>query len=165
MGVDALENEKVSYDPGEPYTYHADVVMAPTDGGTITTPDECALVTWCTMVPIEITPLDRGPDQDWVVELDVAWDDTKIETPGNVGGSQQSNDLDAYLYYKGVLKNDDGTPQTGENGKPVEGYVESGRSAGGKSPEIIKLFRPTEKDYYLCVINFVGANRGFDISF
>jgi hypothetical protein len=166
-GVDALENDPVKYDPtsGKPYSYHADVVMAPTDGGTINTPDECALVTWCTMVPLEITPLDRGEDQDWVVELDVAWNDDKVATPGNVAGSQQANDLDVYLYNVGPLYNEDGTPQTNEDGTQAEGYVETGRSAGGKSPEIIKLFRPTAKNYYLCVINFVGVNQGFDINF
>lgn len=166
-GVDALENETVKYDPtpGAPYTYHADVVMAPTDGGTIVDPDTCAAVTWCTMVPLEITALDRGENQDWVVQLDVAWNDDRVETPGNVGGSQQSNDLDVYLYYVGPLTNEDGTPQKNEDGTQAEGYIESGRSAGGKSPEIIKLFRPTEGKYFLVVINFVGVNQGFDINF
>ena len=166
-GAGALQHETVKYDPssGQPYSYHADVVMAPTDGGTITDPDTCAAVTWCTMVPLDITPLARGEDQDWLVELDVAWNDEPVETPNNVAGTQQSNDLDVYLYYWGPLVDADGNPEMNEDGTQAEGYVESGRSAGGKSPEILKLFRPTEREYFLVVINFVGVNRGFDIDF
>ena len=167
-GADALQADKVTYDPtsGEPMDVHIDSTMAATDGGEINTPDECALVPSCTMVPLEITPLlDRGEDEDWIVQLDVNWQAEDIETPNNLAGSQKSGDLDIYLYHVGPLYDDEGNPEKNADGTQAEGYVETGRSASGGAPETLKLFRPVEKDYYLVVINFLGVTNGFDLHF
>lgn len=167
-GVDALEADPVKYDPtsGEPLTVHVDTLMAASDGGEINTPDECALVPSCTMVPLEITPLlDRGEDEDWVVGLDVAWESDDIETPNNVAGKQGSSDLDVYLYHWGPLFDSEGEPEMNEDGTQAEGYIETGRSVSGNMPEVFKLFRPVETNYWLVAINFVGVNEGFDLNF
>ena len=166
-GAGALEAEPVTYDPtsGEPQRSHVDAVMATTDGGTIVTPDECAVLPYCTVVPIEITPLDRGENEDWVVQLDISWDAQNIQTPENLAGSQNSSDLDIYLYHYGPLFDADGNPEMNEDGSQAEGYIETGRSASGNNPEILKLYRPSEKNYWMVAVNFVGATAGFDIDF
>ena len=167
-GADALEADPVKYDPssGEPESHHVDTVMVASDGGEINTPDECALVPSCTMVPLEITPLpERGEDEDWVVRLDVAWDAENIETPNNLAGSQGSSDLDVYMYHWGPLFDDEGEPEMNDDGTQAEGYIETGRSASGENPEIFKLFRPVETEYWLVVQNFLGVNEGFDLNF
>jgi len=167
-GVAAFEVDKVTYDPssGEPMSHHVDVFMAASDGGEINTPDECALVPSCTMVPLEITPLlDRGEDEDWLVGLEIAWEAETIQTPNNAAGSQKSSDLDVYLYHWGPLFDSDGEPKMDADGNQAEGYIETGRSVTGDMPEVFKLFRPSEVDYYLVVMNFFGVNDGFDLHF
>lgn len=163
----AIEGEKITYEakPGSRLEQDFTTPMAPTDGGTIHSPDECGLVTWCTRVPIEIIPpANRGATEDYVVVLSVAWEADDVETPDNIGGKQESNDLDVYLYHRAPVLDDEGNPEKNEDGTTKEDYVETGRSASGQRPEVIKLFRPEEIEYHLVVVNFVGVNRGFTVT-
>jgi len=161
----ALEGDSLRYEAreGNELVYTHDIPMAPTDGGTITGPEECALVTWCTRVPIEIVPPpgERGDLDDWIVTVEVTWDNSEVHT--DLAGGAEGNDLDVYMWHMGPAEDEEGNVEYDEDGEPVMEEKETGRSASASMPEVLKLFRPEAKDYDLVVINFLGVNRGFTV--
>jgi hypothetical protein len=163
--VDALEGDSLRFEAreGNELVYTHDIPMAPTDGGTISEPEECALVTWCTRIPIEIVPPagERGDLDDWIVTVEVSWDNAEIHT--DLAGGAEGNDLDVYMWHMGPAEDDEGNTEYDENGDPVMEYKETGRSASASMPEVLKLFRPEARNYDLVVLNFIGVNREFTV--
>lgn len=102
--------------------------------GVNPTPEECADLPSCHLVPIDVVVPDVEPADDWVMTVTVSWDDEA--------------DLDVFLW-------DDA--QGGS-------YEEVGSSATGDNPESFTVFEPDLGRYNLTVINFAGGNLGWKLS-
>ena len=114
-------------------------------------PDTCAEAPFCTLVPLEVLLRDDfDPDvNEFVLTISLAWDDSGFNVSGQAA---QGNDLDMYIYKQ--EENEDGELE----------YVEVGRSAGQREPEVAKLFTPSDKDYFIVVYNYLGVNTGFTLA-
>lgn len=127
--------------------------MAVNDAGSTFTddPETCAAVPFCTAVPLEVLlPSNFNPDiNEFVLTVRLGWDDGGVSAGGQ---SAQGNDLDMYIYV------------IGKDAKGNTTYKEVGRSAGSSQPEVSKLFTPSKTNYVIVVYNFVGVNKGFDLT-
>jgi hypothetical protein len=147
----ALEGEPIVLRAEAGTSFSADYGPMPVadTGGALTAPGDCALSPACTEIPLTVVlPDDFDVDNDeFFFNFTAAWE-------GNVdlvaAGAQ---DLDIYFY----------TLRTNEEGE--EEYVEVGSAATASQPERTRLFNFVEGEYVITVINFLGVNTGFRLTF
>ena len=109
----------------------------PTANGSVT-PEDCALMPSCMVVPVDIeVPQDLAPADDFYAIITMAFD-----------APSGAEDLDTFLY-------DDGQKAEEEGG--TAGPTEIASSASGDNPEVIKAYDPEYGRYNLVLVNFTGA--------
>ncbi|MDQ3107414.1 MAG: hypothetical protein M3Q68_06365, partial [Actinomycetota bacterium] len=148
----AFEGEPIVLRAEEGTSFSADYgpMPVPDSGGALTHPGDCALSASCTEIPLTVElPDDYDPDEDeFFFNFLAEWE-------GNVdlvaAGSQ---DLDIFIY---TLRPNE---ETGE-----EEYVVAGQAATASQPERTRLFNFNEGEYVICVVNFLGVNTGFRLTF
>lgn len=148
----ALEGERIVLRAEEGETFSADYgpMPVPDTGGALTHPGDCALAPSCTEIPLTVVlPDDFDKDNDeFFLNFTAAWE-------GNAdlvaAGSQ---DLDITFW---TLR------PNAETGEPE--YVEVGSAATAAQPERARLFNFIEGEYVITVVNFLGVNTGFRLSF
>jgi len=110
------------------------------------TPDRCATMPSCMVVPVNIEiPEDIEPGDDFVVAMEFSWVDSTGEG---------LDDLDFWVF-------DDG--QTAEREGTAAGYTEVGSSAGADNPEKVGLYEPTLGRYNIVANNFSGVITSWHI--
>lgn len=132
-------------------TYPPIAASFPNPGAETTpTPASCAtggeLEVACDVVPFVIeVPPSLGPEDDFSLEVEVAWDD-----PAN------QDDIDIYFW-------DD--RQIARRANPdATTYTRMADAATQDNPERIRLFRPDLGKYNLTVLNFLGPNTGYRVT-
>ncbi len=118
-------------------------------------PEDCATVTYCDVVPLEIVvPPTLGEADEFFVKVELSWTTNKIPEgptlpiPGQTGpvtNETAVNDMDLYVW---------DIPAAAE---PVE------VAASAELPEQLKLFRPTKGKYQIVVLNYLGPNQGYTL--
>jgi hypothetical protein len=122
----------------------------PLTQAAVPTPSGCAsegqFTTMCDVIPLVVeVPPGLGEGDDFTLELQVAWEDPS-----------QGNDLDIYFWDdRQIARRDD--PQAAT-------YTELGKSDTQDNPEKITVFRPELGRYNLTVVNFLGANIGYELT-
>lgn len=148
----ALEGEPIVLRAEEGSSFSGDYGPIPVadTGGALNAPGDCAISPGCMEIPLTV----ELPDT-FDVENDEFFFNFLAEWEGNVdlvaAGSQ---DLDIYFYT--LRKN----PETGE-----DEYVEVGSAASASQPERTRLFNFIEGEYVITVVNFLGVNTGFRLTF
>jgi hypothetical protein len=147
----AFEGERIVLraEEGNSFTHDYGAMPVPDTAGARTEPGDCALSASCTEIPMTVElPASFDPDND---EFFFSF---KAEWEGNVDlAAAGSQDLDIYFYT--LRKNEEGEDE----------YVEVGSAATADEPERTRLFNLTEGEYVITVINFLGVNTGFRLSF
>ena len=106
--------------------------------GATRDPGQCATVTWCDNIPIDLSvpsDLKNSDTEDYFLRLKIEWD--------NSGG----DNVNTYLY-----------------DNPWEGDAAIASSATANMPETINLYRPEKPSYILVVHNNTGANTGYKVT-
>lgn len=133
---------KVAY-PSIPANFPLTEAAVPTPSGCTS---EGPFAAMCDVIPlvVEVPPGVQEGD-DFTLELQVAWEDPS-----------QGNDLDIYFW--------DDRQIARRNDPQAETYTELGKSDTQENPERITIFRPELGRYHLTVVNFLGANVGYELT-
>jgi hypothetical protein len=122
----------------------------PTSGEANPEPSDCTVKQpYCDNIPFDVTPPPGvSPGDDWYVVVSSSWEPTGSDPSGNA----QVDDIDTFTYDDGQLAG--GTTKT---------YTDTGDSASGANPEVIKLYKPQLGRYNLVLANFSGANEAYHV--
>jgi hypothetical protein len=121
----------------------------PTSGQKNPQPSDCTPpVPYCDDIPFDVTPPPVAPADDWYVVITTNWEPTGSDPTNNA----QVDDIDTFSYDDGQLAG--GTTKT---------YTDTGDSATGNNPEVIKLFKPALGRYNLVLANFSGPNQAYHV--
>ncbi len=150
--IQVTENQKVEKEFGPIAGQNpAPGYLLPAPAPKLNTPEMCKQQPFCDVIPLEVVlPPTLKPADEFFVSVTLEWKTGRIEGV-SAGGHEyvkptDVNDLDLYVW-------DD----------PI-GEEPANQAATAKTPETLRLFRPSKGKYSIVVFNYSGPNTGYKLT-
>ena len=146
------ENQKVEKEFGPiPAQNPAPGHLLPAPAPKLNTPEQCRQAPFCDVIPLEVVlPPTLKPADEFFVSVTLEWKTERIEGV-SAGGNEyvkptDVNDMDLYVW-----------------DEPI-GEEPANQAATAKTPETLRLFRPSKGKYSIVVFNYSGPNTGYKLT-
>lgn len=159
--ANALEQERIVIRRDEVVDLDFQPIAGSNPANEAIDPETCRLSAYCDTVPLTVeVPPDISEDDEYFIQILLTWDSQKL--PGDPVLEPDGialNDMDFYVYtdpptFEEAQKR--GATADSED----DPYLTNGATQG--LPEKAFLFKP-KGDYLLTVINYLGANTGYNL--